>query len=62
MTDANLSDERRQAIFRSIIEAQDAGASVAKSRTETAKQFEVTEEQVKNIEREGIELQWPPLG
>lgn len=62
MTDANLSDERRQAIFRSVIEAQDAGASVAKSRTDTAKQFEVTEDQVKGIEREGIELQWPPLG
>ncbi|QEL18160.1 hypothetical protein [Limnoglobus roseus] len=55
------NDEQRQAIFRAIIEAQDAGTLVAQSRTEAARQFGVTVEDVKAIEREGIEKQWPPL-
>lgn len=53
--------EQRQTIFRSIVEAQDQGKSVAISRAETARKFSVTEEQVKDIEREGLAQQWPPL-
>ncbi len=53
--------EQRQVIFKALVEAQDAGQSVAASRTTAAKQFAVTEEQVKEIEREGLANQWPPL-
>ena len=51
----------RQTLFRTLIEAQDAGQSVAESRKAVAKQYGVSEEVVKEIEREGIDEQWPPL-
>jgi hypothetical protein len=56
-----LPVEQRQIIFRALVEAQDGGKSVAASRAEVAKRFSVTEEQVKEIEREGSANQWPPL-
>lgn len=56
-----ISIEQRQVIFKALVEAQDSGQSVAASRTTVAKLFTVTEEQVKQIEREGSEHQWPPL-
>lgn len=56
-----LTVERRRAIFRTIVEAQDEGATVDASRTAAAEKYGVTEGQVKSIEREGLEQQWPPL-
>ena len=56
-----LTVERRRAIFRAIVEAQDEGATVGASRTAAAEKYAVTENQVKSIEREGLEQQWPPL-
>ena len=53
--------EQRQVIFKALVEAQDGGKGVAVSRTEIAKQFSVTEDQVKDIERDGLANQWPPL-
>ncbi len=53
--------EQRQSIFQALVEAQDAGMSVAASRSEIARRFSITEEQVKEIEREGSDQQWPPL-
>ncbi len=53
--------EQRQVIFKALVEAQDGGKGVAASRTEAAQRFSVTEEQVKDIEREGLAKQWPPL-
>ncbi len=53
--------EQRQVIFKALVEAQDGGQGVAASRTQAAKRFSVTEEQVKDIEREGLANQWPPL-
>ncbi len=56
-----ISIEQRQVIFKALVEAQDGGQSVAASRTTVARQFSVTEDQVKQIEREGSDNQWPPL-
>ena len=53
--------DQRRAIFRALVEAQDSGMSVETSRAEAALRFEVTESQVKAIEREGLEKEWPPL-
>jgi hypothetical protein len=53
--------EQRQIIFKAVVEAQDGGKSVAVSRAETARRFSVTEDQVKEIEREGSVNSWPPL-
>jgi hypothetical protein len=53
--------EQRQLIFRAVVEAQDAGMSVPDSRIDVAKRFSVTEEEIKEIEQEGMANQWPPL-
>lgn len=58
---ADIPVERRQSIFRALVESQDGGLNVIASRAEVARQFSVTEEQVKEIEREGLANQWPPL-
>jgi hypothetical protein len=56
-----IPTEHRQTIFRTLIEAQDAGQSVAESRKAVAEKYTVTEDVVKEIEKEGIDEQWPPL-
>jgi hypothetical protein len=59
--DESLAVERRMAIFRAVVEAQDGKATVAQSRQAVAARFGVTERQVRAIEREGLHRQWPPL-
>jgi hypothetical protein len=53
--------EQRRAIFRAVLEAQDAGMSVPQSRADVARRFAVSEQSVKEIETEGLDHQWPPL-
>jgi hypothetical protein len=55
------TQDSRQVIFRALVEAQDGGLTVAASRAEVAQRFSVSEEDVKDIEREGLANQWPPL-
>ncbi len=57
----DLTLDRRQAIFLAVVEAQDQGKPVAESRAEAARRFDVTIEQVRAIEREGLDENWPPL-
>ena len=56
------SKERRQEVFRALGEAQDGGATVQDSRLRAARQFPLEADEVRRIEREGIEGGWPPLG
>ena len=57
-----LSEPRRREIFLALVEAQDRGLGVAESRRATAERFRVSEKQVREIEREGLDHRWPPLG
>ncbi|MGE3805629.1 MAG: hypothetical protein AB7K24_13215 [Gemmataceae bacterium] len=57
----HLSEPRRKEIFQALVEAQDHEMGVAQSRKLIAEQFQVNESQVREIEREGIDQQWPPL-
>lgn len=52
---------RRKEIFLALVTAQDQEMSVARSRTEIARRFGITEADVACIEREGLDNQWPPL-
>ena len=61
MSDNPLPEERRKEIFLALVEAQDQAMSVAKSRKVVAEKFEVSEDEVRQIEREGLEHGWPPL-
>ena len=60
-TENDIPVERRRTIFLALVEAQDGGLSVVASRAEVAAKFSVTEDQMKEIEREGLANQWPPL-
>jgi hypothetical protein len=59
--DDNLPEERRKEIFLALVDAQDHDMSVAQSRKMIADKFGLSEGQVRQIEREGLEQEWPPL-
>ena len=56
-----LSEDRRKAIFLAVVDAQDHDMDVAQSRRVVVQRFGVSESQVREIEREGLDRQWPPL-
>jgi hypothetical protein len=55
------AEDRRREVFRALVEAQDQGAGVARSRTLVAERFGLSQEQVRDIEGEGLAAEWPPL-
>lgn len=55
------SEAMRKEIFLALVEAQDQHMSVARSRQIIAERFNITEGQVRAIEEEGLDQQWPPL-
>ncbi len=58
---APLSEERRKEIFAALVDAQDHELTVAQSLKLVAERFGVTEAQIRQIEREGLDNDWPPL-
>jgi DNA-directed RNA polymerase sigma subunit (sigma70/sigma32) len=56
-----LPEPRRKEIFLALVDAQDHGMSPAESRKVVAERFGVSEDQVRQIEREGLDNGWPPL-
>ncbi len=58
---APLSEACRKEIFEALVDAQDHELTVAQSLKLVAERFGVTEGQVRQIEREGLDNDWPPL-
>ena len=58
---APLSEAYRKEIFEALVDAQDHEMTVAQSLKLVAERFGVTEGQVRQIEREGLDNNWPPL-
>jgi hypothetical protein len=56
-----LSKHSRKDIFRALVDAQDQQMSVLQSRHVVAKRFRVSDKQVRKIEQEGLDNEWPPL-
>jgi hypothetical protein len=56
-----ISEERRKEIFLALVDAQDHELGVPQSRQLVAERFGISEAQVRDIEREGLDRQWPPL-
>ena len=56
-----LTVDARQGIFKALVTAQGGGLTVAASWDEIARRYGVTVAQVRAIEKEGLELDWPPL-
>jgi hypothetical protein len=55
------TEARRKEIFRALVDAQDQEMPVDVSRKVVAEWFGVSEDQVRLIEREGLDNRWPPL-
>jgi DNA-directed RNA polymerase sigma subunit (sigma70/sigma32) len=58
----SLSQEQRREIFLALVKAQDDEMPVVRSRRAVAAQFGVSEQRVRQIEQEGLDGNWPPLG
>jgi hypothetical protein len=56
-----LPEDRRKEIFLALVEAQDKDLGVPQSRESVARRFELSLEEVRQIEREGLDASWPPL-
>ena len=54
-----LTAARRQAVFRAVVQAQDAGLTDDLSRKWVGERFAITAWQVAAIEAEGIQSPWP---
>ena len=61
MSETELPEDRRKEIFLALVDAQDQHLTVAQSRALIAQRFGVSESQLRDIEREGLDGQWPPL-
>ena len=57
----SLSESRRKEIFLALVDAQDHEMTVAQSRQLIGERFGLEPNQVRDIEREGLDNQWPPL-
>ena len=56
-----LPEDRRKEIFLALVDAQDHEIDVGQSRKLVIQRFGVSDSQVRQIEREGLDRQWPPL-
>jgi hypothetical protein len=57
-----LTTQQRKEIFHALVTTQDLGLmTVAQSVQHVIKQFDITEAQLRQIEEEGIDKEWPPL-
>jgi len=61
MASRTLSTEQRKAIFLNLVEVQDEVANVRKSYEVVTERFDITEAELRRIEEEGLEKEWPPL-
>ncbi len=61
MADKTLSQTERMEVFQALVEAQDQHMTVAQSRKKIADRFGISEEQVRRIEREGLDGNWATL-
>jgi hypothetical protein len=64
MRTKRLTLQQRRDIFRALVTIQDIQGmflNVPQSREQVSKQFAITEAQLRQIEDEGIDNEWPPL-
>lgn len=59
--ESQLTEPLRREIFLALVDAQDHEMPVPESRTAIAHRFGISDGQLRQIEREGLENNWPPL-
>jgi hypothetical protein len=57
----SFSEDRRKEVFLALVNAQDQALDVSESRRVVVQRFGLSENQIRQIEREGLDQQWPPL-
>jgi hypothetical protein len=61
MTTKRLSLQQRRDIFRDLVATQDLGMPVRRSYQIVTEKFEISDAQLRQIEDEGLDKEWPPL-
>jgi hypothetical protein len=61
MRTKRLTLQQRRDIFRDLVATQDMGIPVRQSYQVISERFEITESQLRQIEEEGLDKEWPPL-
>jgi hypothetical protein len=61
MATKRLTIAQRKDIFRALVALQDQGLSARQSAEQARQSFAITEAQLRSIEEEGIDKEWPPL-
>lgn len=56
-----LTIQQRKEIFHDLVATQDSVHNVRKSYEMVTEKFEITENQLRQIEDEGLDKEWPPL-
>ena len=60
-TGRRLSTEAKKEIFSHLVATQDTVTNVRKSYEMVTEHFAISEEQLRQIENEGLDNEWPPL-
>jgi hypothetical protein len=61
MPTKRLTLQQRRDIFRDLVATQDLGMPVRRSYQIITEKYEISDVQLRQIEDEGIEKEWPPL-
>ncbi len=62
MRGKRLTLQQKKDIFHALVSTQDTGLmTVAQSREKVSRDFEITDSQLRQIEEEGLDKEWPPL-
>jgi hypothetical protein len=61
MSQEPLAEPKRKEVFGMLVRAQDRQMGVAESRRLVSHRYDLSEEDVRRIESEGLEEGWPPL-
>jgi hypothetical protein len=56
-----LTTPQRQEIFHTLVITQDVVHNVRKSYQVVTEKYEITDKQLREIEDEGLDKEWPPL-
>jgi hypothetical protein len=51
----------RKEIFQAVVDKQDQGVGAVEARAIVARRFGVSQADVRQIEEEGLQGEWPPL-
>lgn len=61
MPTKRLTLQQRRDIFRDLVTSQDLGMPVRRSYQVVTEKYDITEAQLRQIEDEGLDKEWPPL-